>query len=209
MAGYQPARGAARGETIQEFMARRGREVASFGRAAEAAAYAGVKKAIRAGQDYRLMTPGEVMAYGASLVRQPKPATKPVAAREPVPAKSRGLDDSAAAKAVAGTVAYVAGLAPGAVRGAWHTVKGAAEAAEFVQRLGSPLDILLSPPGQSAPDQLANFGGSVADYALQRVQNPSKVREDIASALNELRIKHDPTATPVADTLAGEMKRAF
>ena len=67
MAGYQPARGGARRETIQEFMERRAREVASFGRAAEAAAYAGVKNAIRAGQDYRLMTPGEVMALRGGL----------------------------------------------------------------------------------------------------------------------------------------------
>jgi hypothetical protein len=54
MAGNQRARSGMRMETIDEFMARRRREVENFGRAAEDAAYAAVGKAIRAGQDLRL-----------------------------------------------------------------------------------------------------------------------------------------------------------
>jgi hypothetical protein len=57
------------GESIAEFMDRRRREVASFGREAEAAAYEAYRKAIRAGHDLRLGTQNEVMAYGAMLLR--------------------------------------------------------------------------------------------------------------------------------------------
>ena len=102
MSGNQTARGTTRRETIQEFMARRAREVASFGGAAEAAAYEAVKKAIRTGQDYRLMTPGEVMSYGAGLVRHPQPKAASPAAKALARAIPRGLDDSATAKAVGG-----------------------------------------------------------------------------------------------------------
>lgn len=207
MAAYQPARGRARVENIQEFMVRRAREVASFGRAAEAAAYAGVKKAIRAGQDYRLMTPAEVVAYGGSLMRRGQ--TQTAVARRSAPAKPRGQDDQRVAKAVGGTVAYVAGLAPGAARGAVHLVEGAVDGAMFAKRLTNPLDPLLSPPGESAWDQVYRMGASSADYIQRGVDDPSIVRRDIASAARDFRVKHDPTATPVADTISGEMKRAF
>jgi hypothetical protein len=209
MPGYQPARAGARRETIQEFMDRRRREVASFGREAEAAAYGAVKRAIRAGQDYRLMTPGEVMAYGSHLLRRPQAKAPAQAPRAPVRAKSRGLDDSAAAKAVGGTLAYAAGLAPGAARGVGHMVEGTVDGAIFAQRLMSPADALFSPPGQSAVEQVYDLGRSATDYVVRGVQDPSMVREDLASGFHDFRVKHDPTATPVADTLGGEMKRAF
>jgi hypothetical protein len=209
MSGNQTARGGARRETIKEFMARRVREVASLGGAAEAASYEAVKKAIRAGQDYRLMTPGEVLAYGSGLVRRPKTSAVSPTAKAPARAKPRGLDDSATAKAVIGTLAYAAGLAPGAVRGAVHTGESALEAALFAQRLANPLDQLLSPPGQSAVAQASNAGRLVADSVVKGAQDPSKVRDDLTAAFQDFRVKHDPTATAVADTLTGEMKRTF
>jgi len=208
MAGKQPDRGAARRETMPEFVARRAREVANRGLAAEMAAYDAVKAAIRIGQGYRLMTPGEVVTFGAGLIQRskPRPAAPPAPSAR---SKPNSLDDSPTAKAVGGTLAYAAGLAPGAVRGAVHTGQGAVDAALFAQRLANPLDLLLSPSGQSAVAQASNAGRLFADYAVEGVQNPSKVRNDLTSAFQDFRIKHDPTVTPAADTLGGEMKRTF
>src|SRR5258708_5063705 len=56
------------GESVAEFMERRRREIAGFGRAAEAAAHEAFGKAIKTGRDLRLGSPGEVMRYGASLI---------------------------------------------------------------------------------------------------------------------------------------------
>ena len=210
MAYRQPERSAVPRETINQFMERRGREVASFGRAAEAAAYAGVKSAIRAGQDYRLMTPSEVMAYGGSLVRGRQAQAAPVSRRSaPETAKRSRLDDSLAAKAVGGAVAHAAGLAPGVARGVVHSAKGAVDGAVFVLRLANPLDEVLSKPGQSAWDQVDKLGRSAVDYTVKAVQDPSMVRRDIGSAARAFRVDHDPTATPVADTFVGELKRGF
>ena len=208
MAGNQPARSGMRLETIDEFMARRRREVENFGREAEEAAYAAVGRAIRAGQNLRLSRPSEVMAYGANLVgaKRPQSTGKP----RSVPARPTGLDNSPTAKAVVGTLAHGAGLLPGAVRGAAHTVADAAEGAKFVARLTNPvLDLATSAPGEYAPVQVFNAGAAVADYVRRGVENPAMVRRDIASAAHDFRVKQDPTATPVADTLGGEARRKF
>jgi len=56
------------GESIGEFMDRRRREVAQFGQRAQATAHEAYGRAIRAGQDLTLSSPGEVVRYGAQLL---------------------------------------------------------------------------------------------------------------------------------------------
>lgn len=60
------------GESISEFMERRARGLARFGRKAEAAAHEAFGKAIRTGQILDLGSPAKVMAYGAELVGKRK-----------------------------------------------------------------------------------------------------------------------------------------
>jgi hypothetical protein len=146
------------------------------------------------------------MAYGTNLLRakQPRPAA-PIS----VAAKRNALD-SAPAKALGGTLAYGAGLLPGMARGAIHTVEGAADAAYFGLRLANPgVDMIISPPGRSAQEEVFNMGRSAATYAKRAIEDPSIVGRDVGSAVHQFRVKQDPTATPVADTIGEEMKRAF
>lgn len=93
---------------IADWMERRRREVAGYGRQAEAAAQDAWNAATRAGQDLRLARPSDVMAFGASLLqhdqarpspRLPAPASaaqrgavgprpRPVSARPPQPSSA-------------------------------------------------------------------------------------------------------------------------
>jgi len=211
MAGQQPARGGARlFESIDAFMERRRREVEHLGSAAEAAAHDAVRKAIRAGQEYRLATPGEVMAYGTKLIRGEQ-HRKAAGSQPTFPATVKPrVWDSAPAKAVGGTLAYGAGFVPGMARGALHTLEGAADGASFAVRLTNPaIDLITSAPGHSAHEEVFNMGRLAGDYARRAIEDPSIVRRDVDSAVGNFRVKQDPTATPVADTLGGEMKQAW
>ena len=90
-----------------------------------------------------------------------------------------------------------------------HSAKGAVDGAAFVLRLANPLDEVLSKPGQSAWEQVDKLGRSAVDYTVQAVRDPSMVRRDLGSAARAFRVDHDPTATPMADTFVGELKRGF
>src|ERR1700759_3812024 len=68
MAGSQPARGGVL-ETMEDFYKRRQREVAHFGEEAAAAARDAYGRAIRAGENLNLPTSGDVMRYGAGILR--------------------------------------------------------------------------------------------------------------------------------------------
>lgn len=69
------------GESLSEFMERRRREVAGFGRAAEAAAHEAYGKALRVGRDLHLGTSGEVLRFGANLLSGSKLSPAPLKAR--------------------------------------------------------------------------------------------------------------------------------
>src|SRR3954467_12087758 len=68
MAGSQPAGGGVL-ETMEDFYKRRQREVAHFGEEAAAAARDAYGRAIRAGENLNLPTSGDVMRYGAGILR--------------------------------------------------------------------------------------------------------------------------------------------
>lgn len=79
MAGYRPARGGVI-ETMDEFVKRRQREVANFGREAEAAAHRAYGDAIRTGRDLVLRTQSEVNRLGSKLLSPPPPSKNSTAA---------------------------------------------------------------------------------------------------------------------------------
>jgi len=134
------------------------------------------------------------------------PAARP--SREPRAERSP-LDDSPTAKAIAGGLGWGLGLVPGVGRGAFNTVKGAGEGVYFVYRLTDPYDALRSAPGGSAREQLVGAARGASDYAMRGIKDPSVVQADVASALHDFELKQNPFATPAADTLLEEYKRAF
>ena len=111
MAGYRPARGGVL-ETMDEFVKRRQREVANFGREAEAATHRAYGDAIRTGRDLIVRTQSEVNRLGSELLaRQPsrnstgvqkRPgsnASRPASLSRPAPKSmvQQGVDQTLAA----------------------------------------------------------------------------------------------------------------
>jgi hypothetical protein len=207
------------GESIAEFMDRRRRDVARFGQNAEAAAHEAYGKAIQAGQDLKLISPGEVMRHGAKLLQEN--ADRAAAAVSSAAQQARHQTDEAvrragqnpAIRSAAVDAARGVGNAAGVVRGGVHAVEGVLDTANFVNHLVDPLDRLKSPPGKSAVEQLArgvvNAGRKAADYVQRGVADPSSVIRDVRDTGQEWRRDLDPSATPAAPTFKGELGRNF
>lgn len=88
-------------------------------------------------------------------------------------------------------------------------MEGLADTVQFLGRLVDPKDGSKSPPGQSARDQLAEAGRGVANYVGKAIGNPRMVVDDVRDKANRMRLEMDPSATPVAPTFAGELRRSF
>lgn len=89
-------------------------------------------------------------------------------------------------------------------------LEGLVDGAIFATRLRHPLiDGLLSPPGQSAGEQLARTVIGVQDYVGKGVAEPQKVMRDIGNKVRELHLGVDPAMTPVAPTTREEFGRRF
>jgi hypothetical protein len=100
-----------------------------------------------------------------------------------------------------GDLAGVVGLPAGAVRGAFHTAEGAVQSAQILQHMLDPLYRPLHPTSPAVePLYQAAIGTLRAgkDIAL----HPAQTYHRANLALN-------PAASPVAPTLAGEMRRRF
>lgn len=207
------------GESISEYMKRRSREVARFGREAEAAAHEAYGKAIRAGQDLKLSSPGEIVRHGAKLLQEK--ADRAAAAvsnaaqqtkRQADEALSRAGQNPTIRSAAVGAARGV-GNAAGVVRGGVHTVEGLADGAVFTGRLLNPLDRVMSPRGESADEQLdraaRNATRTTVDYVKKGVADPKSVLEDIKDVGQQWNRALNPNATPVAPTFAGELRRNF
>lgn len=87
-----------------------------------------------------------------------------------------------------------------------------AEGVIFLGRLANPsADYLLSPKGQSAPEQLwrggKQVGADVGGYVGDRWRHPEKIGNDIARALQDANVALNPRATPEASTASEEMQR--
>lgn len=115
MARYRPARNGVL-ETMEEFVKRREREVANFGREAEAAAHRAYGDAIRTGRDLVLRTQSQVNRLGSELISPPRPSTssvgsqkRPVSTVKQPSASSRPAPKSALQQGVDQTLAAARG----------------------------------------------------------------------------------------------------
>lgn len=204
-------------ESISQFMKRRAREVARFGHEAEAVAREAYGHALRAKQDLKLSSPGEVMRHGAKLLQEK--AHRAAATASNATQQFRRLADEAARRAsrdptvrfFAADAVRKAGNAAGVVRGGVHAVQGLAEGAAFVGRVVNPLDPLLSPRGESAAQQLVQGGANAArgavDYVTKGIADPKRVVRDFDEMGQQWRRALDPTATPAAPTFEGDLRR--
>lgn len=200
-------------------MNRQKRKVARFGREAEAAAHKAYGVAIRAGQDLRLSSPGDVMRHGVLLLQNAEDLAARTVSRAAQEAQTRvggALQRAArnpAVRSAAIDAARGAGNVAGVVRGGVHTVQGLADGATFVGRLVDPLDRIKSAPGESAIEQLGRgavgAGRMGADYVRNAGADPQAVVTDVTEAAKQWRKGLDPSATPAAPTLEGELRRNF
>lgn len=101
----------------------------------------------------------------------------------------------------AGDLANVAGLAAGAARGVVHLAEGVGQGAQIAQHVLDPFYGLMHPNAPAvAPLYQAAFGMLRAGKEIAR--HPAQTYHRANLALN-------PGASPVAPTLAGEIKRRF
>lgn len=206
-------------ENISEFIDRQNRKVARFGREAEAAAHEAYRKSIRLGQDLKLSSPGDVIRHGAKLLQDAEDRAARMSSRKAEEVKTQAREalrvvaKNPVARSVAIDAARTAGNAAGVVRGGGHALEGLVDGATFVGRLVDPLDRLKSAPGQSAAEQLGkvvvNTGRMGVDYVRKGVADPQSVVTDVTDAAGQWRRELDPSATPVAPTFEGELRRNF
>jgi len=119
------------------------------------------------------------------------------------------LDRSATAKSIGGDVARQAGNIAGLARGGWHAAEGLGGGLNFLSRLADPDDALTSPRGEAAIDQVVDAAKGVFDYARNGLAHPEGVARDIRDKAHQAHVNLDPTATPMATTFPGELRRNF
>lgn len=224
-------------ESVAEFMERRRREIAEQGRDAVAAAHDAYGRAVRTSKELVLKTSDDVARYGVQLVsggRTPAPRPKPIGtkasptdnlrpaakppripppASKPLQRQEGGWRQSDLVKSIGGNLAGRAGNAIGIVAGAADAAEGLIDGALFLSRLVDPIDAWKSRPGQSARAQLAaqllEVGHEGFNYAKKAVADPAIVARDVRNNVHQIRVDLDPSATPTASTLGGELQRNF
>lgn len=110
-------------------------------------------------------------------------------------------------KALAGTVAFAAGLPVGLVRGGVHLGQGIGDGLDFSARLLDPHDAENHLPGESAWDQVADRGRGVLRYGQQRLTDPGKLADDVSGLAHEARVALDPF--PIAPTVGDQIRHSF
>lgn len=203
------------GESIAEFMDRQRRRFSRFGREAEAAAHEAYREAIRAGQELRLTSPGEVMRHGMDRLEQLERRAKSEVSSRGRSVRSQAakvverVGESPILRPLAVGAAGSAGTLAGVGRGAAHSAQGLVDGGVFALRLANPLDRYMSPPGESAEEQLAEVGRSVADYVGKAINDPQMVVDDVKAKAGRMRVELDPNATPAKPTFAGQLQHTF
>lgn len=219
---------------MAQFVERRRREYVDRVRDAEAAARGLYRRTIRPGESLKVSSPSQVATYGRNRLQGATPQAAP--GPSPKPPQRRGaqlaaagrsqpagrtpptrrndqlvswLDGNPTAKVVGGGLAQRFGNTVGLASGAFSSAKELGEGAVFVSRLVDPKDWLKGPAGGSAASQLIGASKGVFDYASQGITDPQKVVRDVRNRAHQLRVELDPTATPIASTFSGELRRNF
>jgi hypothetical protein len=117
------------------------------------------------------------------------------------------LDRSPLAKHIVGAIADQQAQYAGFARGGLQTIRDTAKAAYFLSRLNNPFDDFMSPPGQSAHDQVRGAGKVSINYGKRVAADPNVALNDVKAAARKFRQNTDPTASPMADTLSEEIQR--
>jgi hypothetical protein len=140
-----------------------------------------------------------------SQLRPPLPNAVPT----PPPPSENGFEKNAAARKIVGAAAEFAGEGYGALRGVAHTAQNFVDGYDFLVRLGDPFDGYISPPGQSAREDLARLEQRWKDYVSSRAARPELIGHDAQQWLQSQNVKLNPAATPNANTTSGEAVRQF
>jgi hypothetical protein len=77
----------------------------------------------------------------------------------------------------------------------------------FIGRLASPIDEFISPAGESAADQVKRGVKSAINYGNKVAADPSIAKADAKGIAAKIYEGIEPSATPVAPTLAEEIQR--
>ncbi len=186
--------------TTADEINRRSRETALNPRDAEALAYAEVRRRIRAGEDFQLPRPSDLLDLGRRLAASPSSRAGP---------KPTGVVETVArsARATAESLAVPAGIAVGAVQRAGEAAVGTAKALKFANRLVNPLDPLMAPKGKAAWGQ---FASGVADtlYATGgAIVHPVETAKAAQKSISAFRLRADPSAAPPAPKFGDEVGR--
>lgn len=130
-------------------------------------------------------------------------STARVAADRWVSNALRRLHQRALAKAgVAGErLGYPAGIA----RGVYEDARDLGRGAVLVEQAVDPS----SPQHDAALEKFRRVRKGVADYVGRRVADPRLLADDSRHIGAQMRVDHDPSATPAAPTLSGEFGRRF
>ena len=88
-------------------------------------------------------------------------------------------------------------------------MEGLGEGLNFLSRLADPDDALTSPRGEAAIDQVVDASKGVFDYVRNGFAHPESVARDIRDKTHQAHVSLDPTATPMATTFPGELRRNF
>lgn len=219
------------GESMEAFMARRMREVTGFrGGFREIAPV--LARTLMPGptgqvvgavlEARRRSEAAQVRQRVREIVPARRPAEAPVrsvakvasAPARPVPTApgriETWLDQSPEAKAIAGEVTRWGAVGPGFARGAWRLVEDTADSVVFGARLLNGFD----PEQQEAAwGDVSRVAGAGVGFARDAVSDPStavaRVKGGLEGWAEDLSVKTDPEATPVADTFRGEVDRQF
>jgi len=116
--------------------------------------------------------------------------------RRQIEAAEAGSGDSTDPNRVrlANAGAYASGIAPGFARGLYHQARDGLDLGIMYSRMTNPiLDSLLSPPGQTAPEQIGSGMLNAGAYAIDRAAHPSKIRSDVAAAARQANVSLNPT----------------
>ncbi|WP_293904038.1 hypothetical protein [Phenylobacterium sp.] len=117
--------------------------------------------------------------------------------------------DSGPVRILAGDAAYTAGDAAGLVTGTVHMGHELLDGAVLAGRVFDPTDAFRHPVGEAGWDRLFGGIGAMASSAKEAVTDPGAAIQRLSEAGGRLRRETDPSATPTAPTLSGEVSRNF